>query len=56
MGNLLVLLVIALIIAGACYKMVVDKKNGVKCSGCPYAAVGKQGCLFSEQGTHQKVL
>lgn len=56
MGNLLVSLVIALIIAGACYKLIVDKKNGVKCSGCPYAAVSKQGCQCPEQAAQNKLL
>jgi hypothetical protein len=44
MVNLLVSLIIVLIIAGACYKLIADKKKGIKCSGCPYSAISEQGC------------
>jgi hypothetical protein len=33
--NILVFLVIGAIVIGAIAKIKIDKKNGVKCSGCP---------------------
>jgi len=35
MGNFIVIAVILGIMAGASYKLYKDKKNGIKCSGCP---------------------
>jgi hypothetical protein len=35
MGNIIVGVLIAVIICGAGYKIYKDKKNNVKCSGCP---------------------
>ena len=49
MADLLVLLIITLIIAGACYKLISDKKKGVKCSGCPYSEMSEQGCHCCDQ-------
>ncbi len=54
--NLLVFLIIVLIIAGACYKLIVDKKNGVKCSGCPYSEMSEQGCHCCDQPALKTVL
>lgn len=34
-GNIVVLLIVAAMVAGASYKLYKDKKNNVKCSGCP---------------------
>lgn len=51
MANLLVLLIIALIIAGASYKLIADRKKGVKCSGCPYSEMNEQGCHCCDQST-----
>jgi hypothetical protein len=44
LANILTLLVIVAVIAGACLKLVIDKKNGIKCSGCPYSKLGNQDC------------
>ncbi len=38
-GDVIVLIVILLIISLAIFKMYKDKKNGVKCSGCPHSKV-----------------
>lgn len=47
MGNLIIIFVIAMILAAASYKIFKDKKNNVKCSGCPsYKADG--GCSAYE--------
>jgi len=35
MGNIIVILVIVVLLSGASFKMYKDKKNNVKCSGCP---------------------
>lgn len=42
MGNMIVLLVIGIILAAAVMKIVKDKKNGIKCSGCPQSKVCSQ--------------
>ncbi|HSR03385.1 MAG TPA: FeoB-associated Cys-rich membrane protein [Proteiniclasticum sp.] len=42
MENLIVLLVIGIILAAAIMKVVKDKKNGIKCSGCPQSKVCSQ--------------
>jgi len=50
MGNAIVILIILAIITGASAKLIIDKRNGVKCSGCPHAPKGgmkknnAQGC------------
>ncbi len=52
---ILVIVAGTLIIAGACYKLVVDKKKGVKCSGCPYSEMSEQGCHCCDQSTLKPV-
>lgn len=47
MENILVLLVIGFILSGAVYKVIKDRKNGVKCSGCPQSKV----CSAEESGS-----
>ena len=37
MGNLIVVIIILVLTSGSLYKIYKDKKNNVKCSGCPYA-------------------
>lgn len=39
MENILVLLVIGTIVFLAIHKVVRDRKNGVKCSGCPQSKI-----------------
>ncbi|WP_422487143.1 FeoB-associated Cys-rich membrane protein [Gudongella sp. DL1XJH-153] len=36
-GNIIVLFIIAAVIGLSVWKITSDKKNGVKCSGCPYS-------------------
>ena len=48
LANILTLLVIVAVIVLACLKLVIDKKNGIKCSGCPYSKMSNQGCTCSE--------
>jgi len=33
-GNIIVLLVIVTMVSGAIAKIIIDKRNGVKCTGC----------------------
>lgn len=46
MSNLIVALVIVLIIGLAVTKIIVEKRKGTKCIGCPHgkASGGKCGC------------
>ncbi len=37
MGNIIVIGIILVIIGLASYKVYLDKKNNVKCSGCPHS-------------------
>lgn len=43
MGNLIVILVIALIVGLAIRKIVIEKKKGAKCVGCPYSVQNTSG-------------
>jgi hypothetical protein len=51
LANILTLLVIVAVIAGACLKLIVDKRNGIKCSGCPYSKLGNQDCHCADLST-----
>jgi hypothetical protein len=35
--NIIVFSIVVAMVVGALAKIVVDKKNGVKCSGCPHS-------------------
>jgi hypothetical protein len=48
LSNILTLLVIVAVIAGACIKLFIDKKNGIQCPGCPYSKMGNQICNCSD--------
>ncbi len=43
MGNFIVILVIATILALAIVKIVKEKKKGAKCVGCPYSVSSNNG-------------
>ena len=47
LANSIVILIIAVLVAGASVKMIIDKRNGVQCPGCPYSRVGKERCRCS---------
>ena len=49
LGNILLSLVIAAIVGGALVKIIIDKRSGVKCSGCPYGKIATGGCECSDQ-------
>jgi hypothetical protein len=42
--DLIIVLIIAAVIVGAITKLVIDKKKGVRCSGCPYSELSNQSC------------
>ncbi len=44
MTNLIVTLVILAIISGAIAKIIIEKRKGAKCVGCPYSSSGKTNC------------
>jgi len=46
--NMIVLLVIGIILVSAVMKIVKDKKNGIKCSGCPQSKVCSQASCEEE--------
>ena len=47
--NLAVSIIIVLVIAAAVVKLVINKKKGAICSGCPYGGTASQDCSCSEQ-------
>jgi len=49
--NLIIVLIIAVIVAGATVKLIIDKKKGAPCSGCPYSGLGNQSCHGADQST-----
>jgi hypothetical protein len=44
MGNLVVVLIILAIVAGAIGKIVVEKRSGAKCIGCPHGKSTDGSC------------
>ncbi len=47
--NLIIVLILAVIVAGAIAKILIDKKKGTPCSGCPYSGLGNQSCHGADQ-------
>lgn len=37
LGNIIVFLIIAAMVFAAISKIIIDKRNGVRCSGCPHS-------------------
>ncbi len=44
MMNLIVSLVILTIISGAAVKIIIEKRKGAKCIGCPYSESDNDDC------------
>jgi len=44
MSNIIVILVIVAIIGAAIAKIIIEKKKGVKCIGCPSGGTSKNNC------------
>jgi hypothetical protein len=51
--NVLTVLIIAAIVLGASRKIIIDKKNGVQCPGCPQSKVAHGGCCSLQSGSHR---
>lgn len=52
MANILVLAAILVSVIGAISKIVVDRKNGIMCTGCPHSKV----CASQNTGQNQQTL
>lgn len=48
MTNIIVILIILAIITGAITKVIIEKRNGAKCIGCPHGKAGSSGCSCKE--------
>ncbi len=44
MVNVIIILILAACVGGACYYIYKNRKKGVKCIGCPYAQSCSGGC------------
>lgn len=44
MANIILLIIIIVIIAGAITKVVIEKRSGNKCIGCPHGKSGGSNC------------
>lgn len=44
MTNIIVILIILAIIGAAIAKIIIEKKKGVKCIGCPSGGTSKSNC------------
>jgi hypothetical protein len=44
MGNIIVIFIILAIITGAITKVIIEKRNGAKCIGCPHGKSGGSSC------------
>ncbi len=44
MYNLIAIIIILIIVAASITKIIVEKRKGVKCIGCPYSHKGKNRC------------
>ena len=44
LSNIIVIAIVAAIIIAAITKILIDKKNGIKCSGCPHSKTCSSKC------------
>lgn len=44
MANIIVIIIILIIIIAAIAKIVIEKRKGAKCVGCPYSQSDKSSC------------
>ena len=47
LANVIVIFIIAALVTGACAKIIIDKRNGIQCTGCPCSKVEKEKCTCS---------
>lgn len=48
MTDLIVIIIIAAIIIAAIVKIVIEKRKGAKCIGCPYSQTGGNSCSCND--------
>ena len=48
MGNIIVSIVILTIVIAAVAKIVIEKRKGARCVGCPYSEKGNSNCSCDE--------
>ena len=48
MGNIIVSIVILTIVIAAVAKIVIEKRKGARCVGCPYSKTGNSNCSCDE--------
>lgn len=53
LGNIIIIAIVVLAIGGAITKIVVDRKNGIKCTGCPHSKTC--GTATSCSGRHMPI-
>lgn len=44
MANIVVMIIILIIVVGAVAKIVIEKRKGAKCIGCPCSKTGGSSC------------
>jgi hypothetical protein len=44
MANIIVMIIIGAIVIAAIAKIVIEKRKGAKCIGCPYSQTGSDSC------------
>ena len=44
MANIIVMIIILVIVIAAIAKIVIEKRKGAKCIGCPYSKPGDSNC------------
>ena len=44
MKNVIIIMILAVCVGGACYDIYVNRKKGVKCMGCPHEKSCSGGC------------
>ncbi len=48
MANIIVMVIILTIVVAAIAKIVIEKRKGVKCVGCPYSQTGDSNCSCND--------
>ena len=54
MADIIVIIIILAIVAAAIAKIVIEKRKGTKCIGCPHAQIGGNRCSCNNFGKKSK--
>jgi len=54
MGNIIVILIILAIVAVAIAKIVIEKRKGAKCIGCPHGGASNSRCSCNHSDNKSK--